>query len=286
MCIKCKNPECENEPKKENIYCSLRCRNIYVNKYIRNYKKLKNTNEERRQKQKENYLKNPKKCKNCNTIISFEKKRLNYCNHSCAASSTNKFKLGIKTNISDIGLKNILDATKNRFKTDEYYDNPNKCKNCDSILMFQKRNRIFCDAKCKKIWVNKDKEEYEIYYLLSKFNFELKKYDDYFDFNIIRKYGWYKAKNHGDNMNGVSRDHKFSVKEGFRRLINPLLLAHPANCELITNRHNQSKYDGCSITIEELLDRIARFDLKYGKYYDTGIKIYIDLNELKTMYTK
>ena len=119
---------------------------------------------------------------------------------------------------------------------------------------------------------------------MTDFKFELKEFKDEFDFNLIEKYGWYKAKNHGDNVDGVSRDHKISVKDGFRRLINPLLLAHPANCELIINKHNQSKCDKCSITLEDLLFRIKEFDNKYGKYYKEELKIYISLDELTELY--
>src|SRR5579875_2474371 len=38
------------------------------------------------------YYKNPKKCKNCLTALSFEKRRSNFCNHSCSASFTNKLR--------------------------------------------------------------------------------------------------------------------------------------------------------------------------------------------------
>jgi len=112
----------------------------------------------------------------------------------------------------------------------------------------------------------------------------LKKFEDEFDFTLIEKNGWYKAKNNGDNINGISRDHRFSVKEGFRRLINPLLLSHPANCELILNKHNQSKCDKCSIDINDLLLRIEIFDNKYGKYYKDELKTFINLDELKDLY--
>lgn len=46
--MKCKNIECENDVTGKRVYCSLTCRNIYVNKYIRNYDKLLNTNEQKR----------------------------------------------------------------------------------------------------------------------------------------------------------------------------------------------------------------------------------------------
>ena len=36
---KCKNVECNNETEGKNLYCSLSCRNYYVNKYLRDYTK-------------------------------------------------------------------------------------------------------------------------------------------------------------------------------------------------------------------------------------------------------
>lgn len=279
---KCKN--CGEETKRKNIYCSLKCRNIYVNKNIRNYNDTKIGFKKKRDKQKNEYLKNPKKCKECSKIIPFEEKNNNYCNQSCSAKFTNKFKKGIKKNFSEKGLKNILESIKKRYNTDDYYKDPKKCLNCDNDLEFQERKKVFCNINCKKEYFVNMKEDFELYRFLTKFKFSLNKYKDEFDFSLIEKYGWYKAKNHGDNVNGVSRDHIFSVGEGFRRLINPLLLSHPANCELILNRRNQSKHDNCSISLEELLKKIKIFEDKYGKYYEFDIKIHINLEELKNIY--
>ena len=38
--MKCKNIECQNETTGKRVYCSLTCRNIFVNKYLRNYDKV------------------------------------------------------------------------------------------------------------------------------------------------------------------------------------------------------------------------------------------------------
>lgn len=163
-------------------------------------------------------------------------------------------------------------------------ENPKKCINCNSVLDFKHKKNIFCDVNCRKEYYLKNKEDFEIYYSISKFNFNLNTYKDEFDFNLIKNFGWYQAKNNGNNIDGVSRDHRFSVKEGFRQLINPLIISHPANCELIINKKNQSKNDKCSITIEELLEKIKIFEKKYGRYYDKDIKTYINLNELRNIY--
>jgi Zn finger protein HypA/HybF involved in hydrogenase expression len=55
-----------------------------------------------KQKQLEMYIKrvdayniNPNRCKNCNSVLPYERRNNKYCNHSCAASMTN---LGTKRN--------------------------------------------------------------------------------------------------------------------------------------------------------------------------------------------
>ncbi len=82
-------------------------------------------------------------------------------------------------------------------------------------------------------------------------------------------------------MNGISRDHMLSVSEGYKQKINPLLLAHPANCKLLRHNDNISKGFKCSINIEELKEKINEWELKYGSYYKNKLETYINLNSLK-----
>lgn len=81
---KCKNIECNNETIGKNVYCSLKCRNVYVNKHLRDYSK----NGAGLSGEKE-YYDNPKKCLKCNSIIKYEQRRNEYCGHSCSASINN-----------------------------------------------------------------------------------------------------------------------------------------------------------------------------------------------------
>lgn len=46
----------------------------------------------------EKYNKNPKLCKHCNSAISYQKRENSYCDHSCAATHTNKTKVYTKKN--------------------------------------------------------------------------------------------------------------------------------------------------------------------------------------------
>lgn len=96
------------------------------------------------------------------------------------------------------------------------------------------------------------------------FKFNLSDYPDEFDFSLIESHGWYKPKNRGDNLNGVSRDHAVSVRYGFDHNIPSKHLAHPANCILMRHGENVSKYSKNSMSYEELLNRIDSWDKKYG----------------------
>ena len=98
-----------------------------------------------------------------------------------------------------------------------------------------------------------------------QFHFDVYDYPDEFDFDIIRKYGWYSAINRGGNTCGVSRDHCISVTYGFENNIDPNIIGHPANCKLMTNSENQSKHKKCSMTIDELNHKILSWDEKYLK---------------------
>ena len=82
--------------------------------------------------------------------------------------------------------------------------------------------------------------------------------------DLIREFGWYKAKNNGDNPFGVSRDHMVSIKYGFDNEIDPKIISHPANCELILQRDNSRKNSKNSLTLEELIIRIDNWNSKYG----------------------
>jgi hypothetical protein len=65
---------------------------------------------------------------------------------------------------------------------------------------------------------------------------------------------------------GVSRDHLYSVKDGFDNHVDPKLLAHPANCQLLVHngpRGNNQKNSHSEITLDQLLDRIAAWDAIY-----------------------
>lgn len=248
--MKCKNIDCHNETTGKRIYCSLTCRNYYVNKYIRDYTKIKET-------LKNNYLDNyiPKKCKleKCNEDIPYDNRSSEYCSKGCSGLNVNKNRKGIKHDMS----KMIENNTK------VYYLNPKKCKMCNNILLYNDRNLKYCSNECRVQYRRKDANLLRCYRIDCNFKFSLNDYPDEFDFSLIEKYGWYSPTNKKNNLDGVSRDHMFSIKEGFEQGIDPKLLSHPANCKLMIHNENVSKNKTSSISIIELLQRIETFDKKY-----------------------
>jgi hypothetical protein len=104
------------------------------------------------------------------------------------------------------------------------------------------------------------------YRQLCEFKFSLKDYPNEFDFKLIESYGWYKAKNRGNNLNGVSRDHMFSVKMGYELNVDPYYISHPSNCKLMTHIKNSEKHSSSSITIDDLYERVNSWNIKYPDY--------------------
>lgn len=100
------------------------------------------------------------------------------------------------------------------------------------------------------------------------FRFSLSMFPGWFDTDLILQYGMYStpgSRRGVKNINGISRDHMVSVSYGWENNIDPAIIRHPANCELVRHTDNQRKRTSCSITMDELLDRIKKFESIYGR---------------------
>lgn len=116
-----------------------------------------------------------------------------------------------------------------------------------------------------KIWLKSlDRENKVEYRKACAFRFALNDFIDEFNFKLIEEHGWYKPKNRGDNQNGISRDHMYSIAEGFKNGVDTYYISHPANCRLMRHGDNSKKNIKCSITLEELIKRVNDWDDKYG----------------------
>ncbi len=149
----------------------------------------------------------------------------------------------------------------------EFISKNSKQKYCSQGCALKQRERNKKIEKYKNICEEElQKFKYNIYKKQCKFLFALNNFPNEFNFNLIKENGWYKAKNKGDNLNGVSRDHMFSVKQGFIENVNPYYISHPANCQILTQSNNASKNANCSITKEELIEKVQQWNQKYGVY--------------------
>ena len=204
------------------------------------------------------------KCKN-----NHEKSGI-FCSRTCANSRgprTEEFKRKVSEKLTGFKLSDeqCQKVKDNRWgKTYQSKIKISCCLNCEQEFETYNQKLCCCSRKCREEFNQRNRTAFENYYKKCKFTFNVYQYDKWFDLTLLEQCGWYKAKNRGDNLDGISRDHKFSVKEGFINNIDPRLISHPANCELKKHRENQSKHTKCSLTLEQLIEEIKKFDTIYG----------------------
>jgi hypothetical protein len=182
-------------------------------------------------------------CLNCGIEFdSYVSDKSKFCGHTCSATYSNKNRK--LTNDTKEKIKQSLLITNSKKEKKEKI-----CKICSKII---NENFIRICETCKN-------EYYTHYRVTCNFDFNVYSFPNKFDLELIKQYGWYSASNRGNNLNGVSRDHMLSVKDGFINKISPEIIKHPANCKLMLHKENNIKKASSSISIDELLDRISKW---------------------------
>lgn len=225
-------------------------------------------------KQKDEYLNAPRRCKECNVDIRFEKRNNKFCSNSCAASHSNRE----RTNSGWVPSVEQRRKISEKLSGEPYIQPSTVYKTCPcgeefSFTKTRHNDKNYCSRSCagkfspsriKKVEeVRANRTPLQNYRADCAFKFALNEYPDEFDFSLIEIYGWYKPKNRGNNLNGISRDHIVSVRYGFDHDIDPAIISHPANCRLIRHSDNVSKGINCGISLEMLLEKIEKWDAKY-----------------------
>jgi hypothetical protein len=253
--------------------------NVYGSGNNGKYKEISENSKIKKQKLIEQYLLNPAKCGECGSNLIFEKRYSKFCSRSCSATFGNRKREenGWKPSLEQ--KKKISEALLgNSNKTGKEYSIPimitQSCLCGNSFTKLSNNNKKYCSPKCsstfspkiiqRKLEQRKLRDDLVNYRSDCAFKFSLKDYPEEFDFSLIEEYGWYKAKNKGDNLQGISRDHMVSIRYGFDNNLPSKHLSHPANCQLIRHGENVSKGTKNSITYEELLKRIEEWDKKYN----------------------
>ena len=251
---KCKCRGCKNKVE-SRVYCSSSCRTRTTNKLYKDYRKTADTI--RRNKELP-YNANPKYCETCGVLLSYELRHNKFCNHSCAATYNNTHREKRERIFSKDGIENIRAANYKRWGVTSEFRKKRPCIFCKTKLVKRSKS-IYCSNKCRAADRHSKLDKKRAYTLECRFKFALNEYPNKFDFDLVRKYGWYKAKNRGDNVGGVTRDHMISVDDGFKNNIPAEHIRHPANCQLLLFGKNVSKGKTSSITHTELLERIKNW---------------------------
>ena len=143
-----------------------------------------------------------------------------------------------------------------------------ECPNCH--ISFTKRypSTKFCSNNCWKSYHKSSRTLREEYKRQCQFQFNVYDYPEYFNLELLTQHGWYSPVNKNNNLNGVSRDHRLSIADGFEQNINPDIISHPVNCKLVCHRDNQIKHRKSTVSLEELSEEIRIFNLTY-KYKES-----------------
>lgn len=243
---------------KRSKFCSIVCRNRWISAR-NNYKLIS---------EKLKYPQN--NCQECGKLYDYNSQQ-KFCSRSCAAKNNNRAR-------SKDTYQKQSETLKRKIRNGEiqmpFQKNPKitykkKCIFCDQEfeIAASHKNKKYCNVTCRREAEKPKgpKQALAAYRRECAFDFALKDYPNEFDFELIKKYGWYAPKNHGNNLSGVSRDHMLSVREGYEKNISPEIIAHPANCQLLVHNENVSKSKKSSISLEELRERIQNWDTKYKK---------------------
>jgi hypothetical protein len=211
-------------------------------------------------------------CPRCHSVFNSYSKwgSKKFCSRRCANSRiiTNDHLAKLQ---NTIGKKTTI---KNQFGEHPRRDNIQK--KVEFIIPFTKVYLCTCkisgkrwySATVKTIHPSVQKTKYQYGYQC-RFNFSISQYSDWFvgASELIKEYGWYStpgSRKGKRNTNGISRDHLYSVSDGFKNNVDPNILAHPANCRLVSHTENQKKRAKSLITLDELMLRIQNFESMYG----------------------
>ncbi|QXO12734.1 hypothetical protein pEaSNUABM49_00519 [Erwinia phage pEa_SNUABM_49] len=217
-----------------------------------------------------------KKCLTCNNFISFRKE---FCNRSCAATYNNlhrtkeqqiKRAKSISKSMTTIYQFCCQFCKLEKTSTDK---KRKLCEDC-STKISPHRPRKFVNIrncpKCNNEEISLGRFQHELcpscrtiteYRGLCNFTHDLRNYPNEYDLTLLEEHGMFHPKK---NPKGVSRDHMYSVHDGYHNKVDPSILKHPANCSIMLQTNNTIKHSTSSITYEELLERIRIWDEKYN----------------------
>lgn len=209
-----------------------------------------------------NYL----SCQNCNKTFIAKLPKKKYCSEECKCQGKGN-KLRSKTKINQ--KSNSVKCTSKPNKKEFPIPRSNYVKPYTPIKICSKCKSYTTNINGK--YCNNCHNNIRHYRSRAKFNFNVYDYPKEFNLELVDLYGWYSSngyqrRNKQPNLEGVSRDHLYSVYDGFHNNVPPEYLGHPANCAIIKHNGkggNNQKHSHSSITLSELYKRIKSWNEKY-----------------------
>jgi hypothetical protein len=236
------------------ICCSRQCHNKRINTRSRENDKQVLEKLQRI----EDYNVNPVVCENCKNPLLWKQRHNKFCSQSCGAKVANAVRDKSVYEKSSETLRYRIDN--NFYKTDRKVKYPfckvkfGECLYCQKIYRVTKSNLKYCSSVCK------GSSNIKKYRRACKFKISKQTNPELFDKVLLQQHGWYRASNHpnGYNPNGATWDHLFRIEDGYKLGVDPEIMCHPANAEMISWKENFAKKTS-SITYEELLERILNY---------------------------
>lgn len=190
-------------------------------------------------------------CESCNNTHEGSFATGRFCSRSCANSRgprTEDFKRKVREKATGRPSPRKVSMTRS-------------CLLCESTTIkdVPSNKAKFCCWDCYKEWHSKKRTPYQEYKIACQFRFSVKDYPELFDLELIEQHGWYAAANRGKNLNGISRDHRVSVKDGFQHGYDPYYISHPINCQLMRHQDNQKKRAKSSVSFDDLVREIEEW---------------------------
>lgn len=202
-------------------------------------------------------------CLNCgDSFMGYIIENPRFCDRSCAVTFNNRKRRHSEETINKI--RGSVTGKRHSEHTKSKLKGENNGQWKDGRTLKRKKERIcrYCKAarltKEKSVICEKCRVDYYSAYRPScEFDFDVSRLSERFDLSLVDKYGWYSPSNRKNNLCGVSKDHMFSVRDGFLNKVDPKIIKHPANCQLLLHGENNRKNYLSSITLEELIARIS-----------------------------
>lgn len=218
------------------------------------------------------------KCAFCGNKIHRKKK---FCNQSCAAKFNNanrteeqhkKQGKTLSASKSPATINGVCVLCSNAYSTTN--KRQNICDICSKLHSTDKQKRVhaitrFC-PKCNKFEFTFGRFQAETcatcrtlveYRTACTFTHDLNMYPSEYQLVLLKEHGMFHPKK---NPKGVSRDHLYSVFDGYNNKVDPSIMKHPANCQLMLQEDNTRKNSNSSITLDELLERIKLWNERYS----------------------